>query len=366
MFRKIIGSLVCLLVLSFSSVYAGINDGMVAYYPFDGNAIDASGQGHDGIEHNGVSYSEGILGQAASFDGFDDFIKVASEDFKLRPLTLSMWVKSVNSKTAWFLGFENGNARYGWDLENFQDRVVFRLKAHNGGSKAHTTSTYSVTDGDWHLITVTDDGSSLSLYIDGAFDSSASSTTPSWITGMRMHFGSARPETPWPHAWFNGQIDDARIYGRVLSEEEVMELYDSIMNPVPELTFDEIMDERVAELGLAYDATGSIHAYPNLLWPPNNKDRTIILEGYFIDKLAMLRFGGTGVSDAYAMVDGSVVDLTWTEIDGKFTYSAETTVKAVKGADYSVELYVIDSAGNTALVDSTHISVPGNMSNKKK
>jgi len=50
-------------------VWADLNDGLVAYYPFDGNAQDPSGNGHNGTENAGVTYTMGVIGSAASFDG---------------------------------------------------------------------------------------------------------------------------------------------------------------------------------------------------------------------------------------------------------------------------------------------------------
>jgi hypothetical protein len=54
----------------FSSSFAGINDGLVAYYPFDGNAMDASTNAAHGSNYTGtVTYGPGKNGQAAWFDG---------------------------------------------------------------------------------------------------------------------------------------------------------------------------------------------------------------------------------------------------------------------------------------------------------
>jgi hypothetical protein len=46
-----------------------LSDGLVAYYPFNGNANDESGTGNNGTEYGGVTYGNGITGKAASFDG---------------------------------------------------------------------------------------------------------------------------------------------------------------------------------------------------------------------------------------------------------------------------------------------------------
>ena len=109
---------------------------------------------------------------------------------------------------------------------------------------------------------------------------------------------------------------------------------------------------------MVYDATGSIHAYPNLIWPPNKKNHTVVLEGFLIDKLATVRFGESGINSAHVLVDGQMVDLM-PEPDGRFSF--EITVKATKGSIYPVELYAIDANGNIALLDTTYITVPHNM-----
>ena len=54
--------------------WSGINDGIVAYYPFIGNANDESDNGNNGTEYGGITYGEGVTGQAVIFDGLVDGI----------------------------------------------------------------------------------------------------------------------------------------------------------------------------------------------------------------------------------------------------------------------------------------------------
>jgi hypothetical protein len=57
-------------LVSTSVSFAGINDGLVAHYPFDGNANDASATEAHGSNYTGlVEYDIGKVGQAAWFDG---------------------------------------------------------------------------------------------------------------------------------------------------------------------------------------------------------------------------------------------------------------------------------------------------------
>ena len=51
---------------------------------------------------------------------------------------------------------------------------------------------------------------------------------------------------------------------------------------------------------------GSVHVYPNLLWPPNKKNVRVNFEGYVIDEMSMVR-DGIGVSQAYLLVNGKKI-----------------------------------------------------------
>jgi len=117
---------------------------------------------------------------------------------------------------------------------------------------------------------------------------------------------------------------------------------------------------------------GAVHAYSNMIWPPNNKKVQITLDGYVVDEMSAARDGkGIGVSYAYLLVDGTKIvlrdkDKDLLAEDGSF--SVTTQVKAQEGAVYKVELYASDTkpvengGPNIGLVDSTSIRVPFDMS----
>ena len=119
--------------------------------------------------------------------------------------------------------------------------------------------------------------------------------------------------------------------------------------------------------------TGAVHAYDNVIWSPNNKMVTVTLEGYVKDELSMVRDGeGIGVSEAYLLIGSTeeiiLRDSTTDLLNGDGKFSVNIQVKAVKGAEYVVELYASDTESaddggpNSGLVDSTFIRVPHDMS----
>ncbi|MBT6653228.1 MAG: hypothetical protein HOB39_10885 [Gammaproteobacteria bacterium] len=105
-----------LLSILSSPVWASLDDGLVAYYPFDGNANDSSGNENNGTENGGVTYTTGVNGQAASFDGRNDYIRVNSIASISDSYTLSSWFYSGNLSTQAIIS--NGES-FDTDISNF-------------------------------------------------------------------------------------------------------------------------------------------------------------------------------------------------------------------------------------------------------
>ena len=82
-----------LICFAFSSAQADIYDGLVAWYPFDGDAKDASGNGHHGTIH-GVSFINTDMGsKAAFFNGTTDYISVDISIYISKDWSVTFWCK---------------------------------------------------------------------------------------------------------------------------------------------------------------------------------------------------------------------------------------------------------------------------------
>ena len=111
--------------------------------------------------------------------------------------------------------------------------------------------------------------------------------------------------------------------------------------------------------------SGSVHAYPNLIWPPNNLMVTIALEGRVMDEMSIAREGGGhGVSSAYLLIGGTDEITLWDDttdlLDADSHFSVEIEVKASKSAEYLIELFAADKnpdEPNSGLVDTIYIRV---------
>ena len=211
--------------------FAGLSDGLVAYYPFSGNANDASGNGHHGSVQGDTTLTEdrlGVAGRAYYFDGENDYIDLgsdpaftSSEDF-----TVSAWFKtSVSGDWQSIYGLSYGaGPRREYNIRVWHTDVL-ALKI----SDTFLLGTTIVTDDEWHHVAATRTGSTARIFLDGNLDAVSTSMSgqiggrtpplPYFIGGVHETGGNA------PAAYeFHGSIDEVRIYRRVLSADEIAEL----------------------------------------------------------------------------------------------------------------------------------------------
>jgi hypothetical protein len=196
---------------------------LVAEYPLDGDALDASGNGFDGSVTNQGSFVDGAVGRAVSFDGSDGYVAVPDADgldgFD-GGLTVSAWANfSGTGDAANTLVRKEG----AYILQRTSDDDVSFAVWSDGGLtdwKAARTRAFGPADyGTWfHLAGVFDPtGPEYRLYLDGTLVDSASTTA----TGVDA---SAEPLTLGGYDTvfsLDGRLDEVRVYERPLTSTEV-------------------------------------------------------------------------------------------------------------------------------------------------
>jgi gliding motility-associated-like protein len=209
-------------------------DGLVAYYPFNGNANDESGNLNNGIIYGPVFTGDrfGNQGSALLFDGTDDYVRIPdNETFNVsNSITIAAWIKSFNTTgprdivSKW-----NDNT---WDHSfifkdhNSSDKLRIELSKQSHNDLVDLKGQTSITLDDWIFVAVTFDANSVKLYYNGNLDGSASvsgsierSSTDLLIGAV--YTGGGISEN------FSGAIDDVQIYNNALSQEEIECLYQS-------------------------------------------------------------------------------------------------------------------------------------------
>ena len=217
-----------------TSSWAGINDGLIAYYRFDGNANDSSGNGYDGTSAGGVIYTASKIGSAAVFDGVGTHVQLPSAVTTLRDSgakTISAWVNvpagvSERDCAGWgsLRSIVDSSAAGHWrvlgiQIQNGQYYPGVVLQSHSVDLRASSP----ITTDTWHMLTfVWSPGAPISLYVDGAL-AAESQAISSWDTVTGETYIGRQYQNPCGH-YFKGAIDDLRIYKRALSASEIRTL----------------------------------------------------------------------------------------------------------------------------------------------
>ena len=197
--------------------------GLVAAYDFDqgtGNTLpDVSGGGNDGTI-SGASWTSGRTGGGLSFDGIDDRVMVASSaSLELgAQMTLEAWVRPTTEQfDRRTVVYREGNMYSLYAGHNSRRSLRPSSSIRVGSSPRSVNSGVSLEPGAWTHLAATYDGARFHLYIDGISVASRDltgdikpSTDPLWIGGNGP-LGQ----------YFNGLIDDLRIYNRALSQAEI-------------------------------------------------------------------------------------------------------------------------------------------------
>ncbi len=218
-------------------------------------ATDSSASGNDGTV-NGTDFTAGsiagISNTALNFDGGDDFVDTNyNTDFASGGFSISAWAKTSSNGISRILSKYSAGGNQKWLLFN-AGQIEFGITGSTGGIT--TAGTYN--DDQWHLFTATTDATNMYLYIDGILDSVSTHDNTFTSNAINWHIGQRNDGAEY----FNGQIDDVRIYDTTLSAEDVYSLYRSTGGTntglALHLPFDEIAGTTAADLsGNALDGT---------------------------------------------------------------------------------------------------------------
>ena len=211
-----------------------ISKGLIAHYPFNGNANDAGPHNLNGTVH-GAALTEDRKNRrnaAYYFDGTDN-IEVANDTLLNfdNDFTLVAWINMAEAKRmgSRIIDKQVGSTNYGFLLDTYTaDYTGNGVRLFVGEAwKYKANSTLSLNQ--WHMIVGTYKDGVGKIYIDGVLNAEATSSTITRIvtakTPMRFGFDtSVRTGQDFDDS-FIGKIDDIRIYRRVLSQKEIASLY---------------------------------------------------------------------------------------------------------------------------------------------
>lgn len=223
-----------------------ITSGLVAYYPFNGNANDESGNQLNGTVTGAQLTTDrnGLSNKAYSFDN-SQFIEIlASTDKNLMPFSVSLWATIKDGSTGGNLfnkyipGMWNGYSitvgnRTGVDWGYY----IYPYYLNGGsipngliGGYGQPETKFTVRNlvaEKWFHFVMKVDASGGKLYLNGKFVDNVDWKTPASAcsNNLTWHIGG-RPGRTYPldypeSVFFKGKIDEVRIYNKVLTEEQI-------------------------------------------------------------------------------------------------------------------------------------------------
>jgi hypothetical protein len=212
------------------------NDGLVAYYPFNGNANDASGNGNHGTVKGAVLTADrvGNANSAYSFDGVNDVIVMpdSSSLDVVTHFTLAAWVLIKGPNSGYpdqviisKVGGRNGNNGYQLGMvspKSHGGKICVAFNSKGESWPANSLCAGNVSLNKWTYIVGVYDHNALKLYIDGILVGLKVIGRKNVVNSQSTLRISGDDNM---HAYVNGYIDDIRIYNRSLSDSEIQQLY---------------------------------------------------------------------------------------------------------------------------------------------
>ena len=209
-------------------------EGLIAYYPFSGNAIDKSG-----VENNGVIYGATLVNDrfgnsnaAYSFNGINNYIQIKNNEI-LNPydaITYGGWFNLANL-TQYNKRMIAKTEYSGYNLtlnhENYENLISARIRVNN----SYLITSFSnnlIQANSWFCVYVTYDGYSEKLYLNGQLVDTKIQEGIIVPSTQPLIIGAEPSHRVGIEYYFNGIIDDIRIYNRALTQVEIQTLYQEV------------------------------------------------------------------------------------------------------------------------------------------
>ena len=310
-----------------------LDAGLVAYYPFNGNANDESGNGNNGTVNGAVLATDrfGNADKAYFFNGTDNYIIASADGLPTGERTVSVWFyANMVTNHPPVLGYGGGaGCGTSWLMMlNVSSSGSFQVQGHCNVNKIE----YAYADepiGAWYHLTVTTDVNGTKMYVNG--EEKASNTnfiSNTYVNGTDLAIGvivnasGIAPYTDPNVGYFNGKIDDIRIYGHALSNTQILALYEESTD-----------DTLLPVISNITPADGSVLS-----------DKTPEFSGNFIDEGS-----GIDVNSVQILVDANDITAQANITATGFNY---TPLDALSEDSHTLSVNVSDKAGNTASVQS--------------
>lgn len=170
--------------------------------------------GSTGNWTSGAKYGD----YAIDFDGTDDYVDCGNQFAPTSNVTYSAWIKlnALNTNYRWLSQSGNDAGDFIFRLADTSGHLRFLRWTGSGINFDYwDTSTIAVSAGNWHHVVAAYDGSGTDLYVDGQKETGSKTSNDATVSAENLFIGKFSTN------YFNGTIDEVRIYNRTLSNDEI-------------------------------------------------------------------------------------------------------------------------------------------------
>jgi hypothetical protein len=281
--------------------------GLVGWWRFNGDATDSSGNDNDGIVYGDKIYEDSspIMGKALSFDGINNYVSVGDIGIT-GDWTVELWANlaSTNKTIYYPIGLSPASPPI-WGSGIFLAYSNDKWGVYDGVNIVWGTSVISTNT--WYHFAVTKSGTTYTLFLNGDYESTGSLADID-VTDLSI---GRRSDTHW---YFNGSIDDVRIWNVALPQEELGKVYD-FKGFFPPVDNDDLDDLNVAKAGRAIPVKFSLGGDQGL---------KIFEVGYPKSTPIACPEGESVTADEIATVTAGGSSLSYDATEGQYTYVWKT------------------------------------------
>jgi hypothetical protein len=210
-------------------------NGLVGWWPFNGNANDESGNGNNGTVNGATLTADrnGIASKAYSFDGINDYINVIySNLLHSQEGSINVWIKTNDSFNSQKLIFGQAYGRP--QLVGNGLKAALQWKA-NDGTFPNVFSSSDIGNGQWIMLTGFYSSNTFKIYVNGILENvSITNLIQDNCSQFDFQIGGFNTVSGCGYGYvgysqmFNGLIDDIGIWNRALTQQEITNLYNSV------------------------------------------------------------------------------------------------------------------------------------------
>ncbi len=344
--KKYLLSFLAIVMMIATTIQAQIpTKGLVAYYPFSGNANDSSGNGNNGTV-NAATLTTDRFGKANSAYNFNGGAATKIVVDSIKPIIVSdrsysFWLKYPVNPTNYYTTILNSDNFCGCDYFAILGDHPTYIQNNQVGmlydGKSGLSSTTHFNDNKWHHCVLIDNYSKSKsiLYVDGKFNNIDSSNNFSKFNQL-VSFAIGNTPVGNAQSAFQGSLDDIRLYNRILDSVDVQTLYH-------EGGFDTPLPLHLTTFTATYQNKQSV-----LHWLSTNETNTTTFtierrcNGSSFSQVGEVTAKGSGnnnygFTDAYTGEDGILYyRLKMIDKDGSFSYSKVVNINFGNSKSFSI------------------------------